>query len=702
MTVSSQQSEVPYTGDGVTRVFPVPFYFLQNSDIQIVISDVLGNIYPAVQNVDYTVTGAGNQAGGSVTFGVAPLNLLTITIQRIVPATQLTDYQPNDDFPAETHERALDKLTMLAQQLLAGLARALVRPLGKNYYDANNYQIKNLAEPSDPKDATTKNWVSSYFSNLIDQVTGIINTTTGIIYDAGTLFDYLRFGSSRTVDNIAALRFLSGSRNQRAFVLGSTVKGDGGGGAYYVDPTDTTSLDNGSSIIVSTDNSRWKISVADGVGRVNTIAALRLVRSFAFRFIEVQGYYSAFDGGGGSYYLDISDTTSPDNGGTVIVASDGARWKLKYQSSISVKQFGAVGNFNKFADTGTDDTLAIQRAHDNIPRGVDVFYPNGIYWVSSRILVKGGSNIRFQSRSTATDNAKCAIIGSLALDGIVEIQSGDSTFSVKVVNMVVTRRNGSFANTSRGIILGGVDQTVLEDCASFTHGIPIHVAGQLAPYLVRLNTWNCTGSHVKISTCVEPRFTNCRFGRNGNADQVCDSYILIDGSGGIQVDTVEFLGCQFNQSGALANSVIRFSNYNNPNGIFGFTDSHLEGWGTYVVLVDATTTRLQRLKFNGCTITSSGSQFMGGNTVGVIEDMQVNGCTTAAIMTFNKVTSASITGGSLAGALVVDSGNTITTGLRLTGNATFVGVGKLTFATNQVSGTINDTFTGTKYVAGNI
>lgn len=265
MTVSSQQSEVPYTGDGVTRVFPVPFYFLQNSDIQIVINDVFGNIYPAVQNVDYTVTGAGNEAGGTVTFGVAPLNLLTITIQRIVPATQLTDYQPNDDFPAETHERALDKLTMLVQQSFSGLSRALTRPLGKPYYDAQGRNIKFLAEPIDVQDATTKNWVSTYFAALLDATTGPTNTTTGILYDATTLFDYLRFGVARTVDSIAALRLLSGSRNQRAFVFGYYAKGDGGGGQYYIDQSDTTSLDNGGSIIVAVDGARWKLSGATSV-----------------------------------------------------------------------------------------------------------------------------------------------------------------------------------------------------------------------------------------------------------------------------------------------------------------------------------------------------------------------------------------------------------------------------------------------------
>jgi len=172
MTVSSQQSEVPYAGDGVTTVFPIPFYFLQNSDIQIVVNDALGNLYPPVQNVDYTVTGAGNQAGGTATFSIAPVNGRTVTIQRIVPATQLTDYQPNDDFPAETHERALDKLTMLVQQTIAGLGRALVRPIGKNYYDAEGRLIKNLGDGAFDTDAANMRVLRNYVDSMIAGVVG--------------------------------------------------------------------------------------------------------------------------------------------------------------------------------------------------------------------------------------------------------------------------------------------------------------------------------------------------------------------------------------------------------------------------------------------------------------------------------------------------------------------------------------------------
>lgn len=232
MTVSSQQNEVPYVGDGVTVSFTIPFYFLQNSDINIIVSDSFSNIYPVTQNVDYTVSGAGNPAGGTVTFGIAPLVSRNVLIQRIVPATQLTDYQPNDDFPAETHERALDKLTMISQQQNTYLLNALVRPFGKQYYDAQGRNISNLAEPVLDADAATKGWAGRYFGDLIDGATGLINTTVGILYDSGTLFDYLRFGVSRMVDTVAELRQLTQARNQRAMTLGDLVKGDGGHGLW--------------------------------------------------------------------------------------------------------------------------------------------------------------------------------------------------------------------------------------------------------------------------------------------------------------------------------------------------------------------------------------------------------------------------------------------------------------------------------------
>lgn len=55
----------------------------------------------------------------------APATGTSLVIARNVPLTQVTDYTPNDPFPAETHEQALDKLTMEVQQINEAINRSI-------------------------------------------------------------------------------------------------------------------------------------------------------------------------------------------------------------------------------------------------------------------------------------------------------------------------------------------------------------------------------------------------------------------------------------------------------------------------------------------------------------------------------------------------------------------------------------------------
>ena len=116
MTVSSSVNKVIYSGNSATVLFPVNYYFLENSHLKVILRAADGTETVQALTTNYTVTGAGNPAGGSITMLVAPVTGTTLTIVRNVPATQETDYLANDPFPAESHERALDKLTMLTQE----------------------------------------------------------------------------------------------------------------------------------------------------------------------------------------------------------------------------------------------------------------------------------------------------------------------------------------------------------------------------------------------------------------------------------------------------------------------------------------------------------------------------------------------------------------------------------------------------------
>jgi hypothetical protein len=113
----------PYAGAGTTGPFTVPFRFLEASHLR-VIRNVAGVDTVLTINTDYTVSGVG-AASGSVTL-IAALSVgQTLTVVRNVPATQEADYVAGDAFPAESHEVALDKLTMIAQQLAEEVGRSV-------------------------------------------------------------------------------------------------------------------------------------------------------------------------------------------------------------------------------------------------------------------------------------------------------------------------------------------------------------------------------------------------------------------------------------------------------------------------------------------------------------------------------------------------------------------------------------------------
>lgn len=129
MTVSTTTSRADYTGNGVTTAFSVPFYFLDNSHLLVLRTVISTGVSTTlVLSSDYTVTGAGVSGGGTVTCTVAPTAAQKISILRNVPLTQLTAYVPNDPFPAASHERALDQLTMEMQQVNELVSRAITLP----------------------------------------------------------------------------------------------------------------------------------------------------------------------------------------------------------------------------------------------------------------------------------------------------------------------------------------------------------------------------------------------------------------------------------------------------------------------------------------------------------------------------------------------------------------------------------------------
>ena len=95
----------------------------------------------------------------------------------------------------------------------------------------------------------------------------------------------------------------------------------------------------------------------------------------------VRGVANIFDGGAGVFRVDSSDTTSADNGGTILVDAISRRWKRETNDDVSVKWFGAKGN------GVTDDTGAFQSAVSSLTNGGTVKVLPGKYYIASSFTI---------------------------------------------------------------------------------------------------------------------------------------------------------------------------------------------------------------------------------------------------------------------------------------------------------------------------
>lgn len=160
MTISTTASRISYNGNGVTVAFSFPYRFLTNADLVVIRVAASGAETTLVLGTDYTVAGADDDAGGTVTCTTAPASGTRLVIYRSVAITQEVDYITGDSFPAETHERALDRLTMVAQQLQDAVDRSAKLPETSTAdADALVADLIRLADSADNIDTVATNIV---------------------------------------------------------------------------------------------------------------------------------------------------------------------------------------------------------------------------------------------------------------------------------------------------------------------------------------------------------------------------------------------------------------------------------------------------------------------------------------------------------------------------------------------------------------
>ncbi|MCL2029030.1 MAG: hypothetical protein FWG97_01205 [Deltaproteobacteria bacterium] len=132
MTVSSPVAKAVHITHSALADYSFPFKVFKAGELAVDLVDGSARVITLTPGLDYTVGGLGRDQGGTITLTQSGREKagaeLSLVLLRRMDFTQETDYRPHDVFPAETHERALDILTMICQELREMLGRAIIAP----------------------------------------------------------------------------------------------------------------------------------------------------------------------------------------------------------------------------------------------------------------------------------------------------------------------------------------------------------------------------------------------------------------------------------------------------------------------------------------------------------------------------------------------------------------------------------------------
>lgn len=393
-------------------------------------------------------------------------------------------------------------------------------------------------------------------------------------------------------------------------------------------------------------------TIANGIAApvLSSVAAVRGLDHTKFTTALVTGYYSPGDGGGGVYVYFPTDTTSADNGGTILVATDGARWHLQVIGSPTVKQFGARG------DGATDDYLPFAKALLACPRVVVPHTDSG-YYLSAGLVVATNRDLTGELFLPGNDQRSTKLIFAnnvpvcLALDGVLPSGVGGGTSSAH--KLVVTRQ-GTPPAGAIGVQVRGQYNSILEDIFSFNHQINYSFYGHggrtdnasangIASTCSRVFSGGAYDVHFEIDSWPELRVTGGRAGMNGYGDAAANAHVRITspsgGSGGAGPNTIIFDNYQFNQGGTAGpTNFLSFVNNQASAGnqaIFMFSNCHIEHITGAYIKTDANSRWIQRLSFTSVTFNDIIPMFdLSVNTE--IDSLKFTGCDIAA-STFNPV-----------------------------------------------------------------
>jgi hypothetical protein len=125
MTQPLSVGHIEYTADGVGASFTYNFKIVTSAELEVRINGSL-----RTEDIDYTVSGAGGETGGTVTFLSPPADDAAISLRLVQPLEQVLDLLPNTALPAQSLEDTLDRIVRMLQTVREELSRRPALSIG--------------------------------------------------------------------------------------------------------------------------------------------------------------------------------------------------------------------------------------------------------------------------------------------------------------------------------------------------------------------------------------------------------------------------------------------------------------------------------------------------------------------------------------------------------------------------------------------
>jgi len=404
MSVTTSQSRISYKGDGASVVFPFPYLFQNNADIEVWVNNVQ-------LTTGFTTTGASNASlptvGGQVAFTVPPAIGSTITLFRNPTTLQKTVIAANDPFPAKTVETALDAAMLAVQRLFDIMALEPGQnqlPVALSY----PFQEQNLSGTLPPA-ATRALSALTFDVNGLPTVAPLpASIGAGNLTPEGPFVNGVNF-TSGTTTSLTLSQAYGSAANVRVQFDGTLQGFDQynlvGNQINFLTPI----IANKVYIVGGTTLSIFAPALNTvGDGQINwgnilkrvctTVAAVAALNPLFYQEAFATGFAAQGDGGGGDYYYSSTSTATVDNATVLPSLSGSGRWLLNIVGRLSAGQCGAIG------DGVTDNTAAMTVAHATgrvIHYGVGNFVYSALTIPAGGIVGEGPSNTILTSSDTS-------------------------------------------------------------------------------------------------------------------------------------------------------------------------------------------------------------------------------------------------------------------------------------------------------------